>query len=95
MTTRDNSLFENDMKQCKTCFFWEPPKNESYGEVPGVGRCSRVVQYWDATEWDKNGDRRQLRQEFINSLAFVQDGSDYRADLYTKPDFGCVQHHSA
>jgi hypothetical protein len=80
------------MERCKTCKFWEPPKNESYGEVPGVGRCAKVVQFWNATEWAADGEGRKLLPEFTADLAFVQDGSDYRADLYTKPEFGCVQH---
>ena len=82
------------MERCKTCKFWEPPKSQSYGEVPGVGRCQKVVQFWDAAEWDEDGGGRKLRPEFADALAFVQDGSDYRADLYTKPEFGCVQHAS-
>ena len=82
------------MERCKTCKFWEPPKSQSYGEVPGVGRCQKVVQFWDSAEWDEDGDGRKLRPEFADALAFVQDGSDYRADLYTKPEFGCVQHAS-
>lgn len=83
-----------EMKKCATCKFWEAPKSDRYGEVAGVGRCSKVVQFWDASEWDKDGDGRKLRPEFSDSLAFVQDGSDFRAYLYTKPEFGCVQHDS-
>jgi hypothetical protein len=79
------------MTTCKTCKFWEPPEND-IGEIPGVGKCKAVVQFWDATEWDKDYDNRQLKPEYKSKLAFVQDGSDYYAALYTLENFGCVQH---
>lgn len=82
------------VNRCKTCKFWDPPISDNYGEVPGVGRCSKVVQFWDATEWDDEGYGRRLKPEFSDALAFVQDGSDFRADLYTHPAFGCIQHAS-
>ncbi len=78
------------MEHCKTCKYWIKP-DSSYGEIPGVGECKRVVLFWDATEWDDDGIRT-LVPEYIGRLAFVQDGSDYHAELRTMPDFGCVQH---
>ena len=79
------------MELCETCKHWIEPESE-YGEVPGVGKCTAVVMYWDAGEWNEAGDGRTLRKEYRDKLAFVQDGSDYSAELKTMPKFGCVQH---
>jgi hypothetical protein len=78
------------MERCKTCKYWEKPERD-YGEVPGTGKCKAVVQFWKATEW--NNDKRSLKPEYADKLAFVQDVSDYHAELKTLPDFGCVQHY--
>ena len=84
------------MKLCKTCKYWEKPDSE-YGEVPGTGKCKAVVQFWDATEWvdDDEFYMRGLKHDYAKKLAFVQDGSNYHAELKTLPNFGCVQHESA
>ena len=82
------------MKRCETCKHWDRPKSD-YGEVPGTGKCKAVVQFWKATEWNEDYDRRTLKPEFSNRLAFVQDGSDYYAELKTLPGFGCAQHEDA
>lgn len=83
------------MERCRTCKKWMPPDSEKYGEVPGIGKCKATPQYWDAAEWDEDGENRKLKPEFSNALALVEDGSDYRAALRTFPDFGCVQHEIA
>ena len=80
------------METCKTCRNWEPPENDSFGDVPGVGRCGAVPHYWDAGDWDDMGERRILKPEYKDVLAFAQDASDYRASLMTMPNFGCVMH---
>mgnify|MGYP001350270383 CR=1 FL=1 len=81
------------MNTCKTCKHWEKPESD-YGEVPGTGKCKAVVQFWKATEWNDDYDKRSLKTEYATKLAFVQDGSDYYAELKTLPDFGCVQHEA-
>jgi hypothetical protein len=80
------------MKRCATCKHWTPPENEAFGEVPGVGWCKAAPQYWDAAEWDEDCERRILKPQYSGVLAMVKDGSDYRAELRTFPDFGCVMH---
>lgn len=82
------------MERCKTCKHWEKPKSD-YGEVPGTGKCKAVVQFWNATEWNEDCDERSIKSEYAGRFAFVQDGSDYYAELKTLPDFGCVQHEGA
>ena len=81
------------MEKCESCKFWQSPESE-YGEIPGVGRCMAVVEFWDASQWDESTDiyKRVLKPEFEKTLAFVQDGSDYHAELKTLPNFGCVMH---
>ena len=51
-----------------------------------------MPMFWDSTEWSEEGDGRQIKSEFINQKAFLQDGSDYRAFLIVSDDFGCVMH---
>lgn len=77
---------------CKDCTYWKLEPSESY---LGLGKCTKVRQFWDSTEWSEDGDYRQFLPECEDLKAFVQDGSDYRAVLFTKPDFGCVQFRGA
>ena len=78
---------------CKNCKQWELKKDNL-----NMGYCHKVKMFWDATEWnleeeDELGEliKRDLKSEFKNEKAFVQDGSDYKAYLITTHDFGCVQ----
>lgn len=80
----------NDVPRCSTCQFWRPP-TDGTGSDFGLGRCKAAPMFWDATDWDEECNRRLL-PEYAETKAFVQDGSDYRAVLLTKPDFGCVMH---
>lgn len=76
------------MKHCKTCKYWQ--KIDS--EVSDIGTCKAVAQFWDATQWSGDFDKRIVKPEYTEYLAFVQDGSDYRAELITRSSFGCVQY---
>ena len=81
------------MKRCDTCQHWQ--RNEhGTGSDFALGRCKAAPMFWDATAWDEEGNR-VLIQKYADTKAFVQDGSDYSAELLTKPDFGCVMHVSA
>ena len=82
------------MERCKNCKYWEKPESD-YGEVPGTGKCNAVLQFWNATQWTDDYDKRTLKPEAIGRLAFVKDGSDYYAELKTMPDFGCVQYEGS
>jgi len=77
------------IKTCETCQHWE--KQDSVFDKH-VGRCHAVYQYYDATEWDEDGNERRLTAKHAKHLAFVRDTSDYFAMLLTRPNFGCVQH---
>jgi hypothetical protein len=51
--------------------------------------------HWTETKWI-DGKANQNATEVLNDgvMAFVNDGSDYFAALYTTPEFGCVQWES-
>lgn len=85
------------MNRCKTCSHWESGEEYSTGYGLGLGRCKAAPMFWDSTQWcdSSNGGGRELRPEFANVKAFVQDASDYSAKLLTMPDFGCVSHSDA
>lgn len=84
------------MNNCGTCKHWTPPDMErvawmqQFAEAPDAdqhdiddandrGVCGRIHMLGD--------DARPVSRE---DLAHVEDGSRYRAELHTKPEFGCV-----
>jgi hypothetical protein len=77
---------------CATCDHWEPRNEYEAGHGMGLGQCTNVPMFFDATEWNEDGEGRAFKPEYANCKAFAQDASDYRAYLLTKPDFGCVAH---
>lgn len=87
---------------CKDCRHWQEGGDRDYSKIVGGGYCKRATQFWDSTEWDKCptdnegwGEVEIIRvRKNTNDLHFVQDGSDYMANLITLPDFGCVQFES-
>lgn len=78
-------------KTCSTCKHWYRSKCGT-GYTLGLGRCNKAVMFWDATQWAEDGNERELNEANKGTLAFVQDASDFSADLLTKPEFGCVSH---
>jgi len=63
----------------------------------GMGKCTYVPNFYDATEdiavfdpEDVGVGSRTLRAEFNDIKALCLDGSGYQAELITAPDFGCV-----
>lgn len=79
------------MSTCNTCRFWS---DKIYDTVNGVElrKCTNVPMFWNATEWNDDGDGRTFTDKHADKLAFVQDGSDYSAVLITRGNFGCVSH---
>lgn len=79
------------MNNCGNCIFWSHDQEDLVDHwcdnpTTVVKKCKKVQMFWDSTDWDKEGEKRI----FLNSnLAFVQDGSDYYAELLTKKDFYC------
>jgi hypothetical protein len=79
---------------CATCKHWRQPDYQGEkGKLAGVKECARIHPLWEAAKWirdakDGEGDY-QLTEDGKQSSAFVQDGSEYMAILFTKPDFSC------
>lgn len=82
--------------KCATCKHWIRETNGYDNHIKlGLGTCSATLRFWDATEWDEEGDGRVFTEAGKKGMAFTQDGSDYKAWLYTRPEFGCVSHEEA
>lgn len=84
---------------CANCEFWEQSAEGEYGWKIGLGKCSNVPMFYDATDDPSSDDPRDLGDEsrvlkpdFQGTKAFALDGSGYRAELLTMPDFGCVSY---
>lgn len=82
------------MKTCSTCKFWNFDSNreDSSEAALGLGACQAARMFWDCTKWDDDGNARMFTDDAAGETAFVQDGSDYFARLYTKPEHGCTMH---
>ena len=81
------------MNQCQNCKHWDLTGNR-YQIPEGLGCCVRITMLWDAFTWTEEEDKPVFKEEHKYTLAFVQDGSDYKANLYTRPTFGCVMWES-
>lgn len=73
---------------CETCRWWDAEWRYQSTEVR---RCTRIPEYWDATRWTDDEYETRITCN-ADDLAFAQDGSDYRAMLLTRAQFGCVLH---
>mgnify|MGYP000272915726 CR=1 FL=1 len=77
-------------RDCATCAHWEP-SSELWGDwlpypeddAPRWGACGLI---------ELPGYGFGVR---VNVSAYVQDGSDYRATLHARSDFGCNLHAPA
>ncbi len=65
---------------CSNCKHWG---RWTYNQ--DLGTCRKVVRFWEA--YETSADR--------TSKFFVQDGEDWSAALFTRPDFGCTEHEPA
>lgn len=86
----------SDGKTCASCSYWGKQSNGLYSEaLTSVRLCSYAEPLWEAREWRQN-EHGEIRDVLVSDrLAFVQDGSDYAAEFYTKPEFGCNQWRAA
>lgn len=86
--------------RCDQCKFWTGDVDDWELSGAGFRKCEAVRQRWTITdeasrkiEWDGKEDGPYLtsrREALKRARAYVQDGSDYRADLCTGPDFFCA-----
>lgn len=92
--------------RCDACKHWDLAAVSQYdweGESVGFGLCRAVRTRWDIQDEDAGPRVRipdqdeafealvqQRREALRKSRAYVQDGSEYRAELITAPDFFCA-----
>lgn len=81
-------------RTCQTCKHWASGASYDPGFNLGLGRCQATLMFWNSTDWDEGGSRTWA-PEAQNKTAFVQDGSDYSAHLYTKPEHSCTMYEHA
>ena len=95
------------MKLCETCSSWTDDESW-LAKAAGLRKCSAVRQLWDIEDdvpdailegkyQDDTGGigakyRAATEAAFAKAKAAVNDASQYRAALLTRPDFGCVLH---
>lgn len=79
--------------RCDQCRHWQGDEHEWEAERAGFRKCEAVRPRWIIM--DEAGEKRvadvdQRVEALKASCAYVQDGSEYRADLFTGPDFFCA-----
>lgn len=84
-------------KNCMACKLWTKSEKGEPGWRMGMGKCTNVPKFHDATEdvgeydpEDAGDGPRTLKPEFQGIKALCLDGTGYRAELITAADFGCV-----
>ena len=82
---------------CAACKLWSKAEKGDPGWRMGMGKCTNAPKFFDATEdivefdpEDGGDGARTLKAEFVGVKALALDGTGYRAELITAPDFGCV-----
>jgi hypothetical protein len=80
--------------KCADCKHWKPCEQYETGRSQGMGRCEATPMFWDHTEWNDDCER-VIKPAAASITAFVQDGSDYSATLYTRPEHGCTMFAAA
>lgn len=88
--------------RCSTCKFWLENSLQHPIKTMKINLCQKPVEFWDASEWtrkeviDEKTNKstyaidRTIKEEYKDVKMFTQDGSDYRADLFTREDFFCA-----
>lgn len=87
---------------CAACKFWAKSEKGEAGWRMDMGKCANIPKFYDATEDVSEFDPEDcgdgaltLKPEFKGVKALCLDGSGYKAELMTAPDFGCVNFISA
>lgn len=86
--------------RCENCRYWgqrDQPEEGLYYEnvreaqagVIGVDFCGKVVELWESTIWQDDGTQI-IKPALVDQKSFVQDGEEFRASLWTRPDFFCA-----
>lgn len=87
--------------RCDECKHWKFVANDWEAAAIGFGQCSGVRERWritdeasDGIKWgDGESEYVKRRKDALKAAkAYVQDGSEYMANLLTAPDFFCALH---
>jgi len=87
------------MMRCDLCKHWKKDSdNEEWeSKSAGFGECLAVRERWrivdDGVPRDtkfEDGYTEKVGEALKSARAYVQDGSEYRAELFTAPDFFCA-----
>jgi len=90
-------------ERCATCKHWLPPTENDYGlehraNKMGVRRCGAAPMFEDSYELvpdeSEEGGVWVIPAKLQATTAFVQDGSSYQADLFTRAEHGCTMHET-
>lgn len=97
-------MSDSQCGKCATCRHWLTGDEgwhqcadglaSATGEAVAIGSCAKLPMFWNATRWAEDGEGRELLTEHQDTLAFLQDGSDYVAGLLTRGEFGCANHET-
>lgn len=93
-------------RKCETCKSWVDPKQVTWERRDsGMRGCAKVKERWEIEDSVSGEQRRppwELGEDAANqwierrlqglrdAKAYVEDGSDYSAELVTGPDFSCA-----
>lgn len=89
------------MNTCKTCKHWyieHIDEDDEWGlehKLKGVGLCKAAKLMWDYREWSEDGEQMEFTKKGEGVMMFCQDGSDYKASLYTRAKHGCNEWYKA
>ena len=90
--------------RCDGCNHWDTKEVQPEWDADAIGfhKCKAVRERWEIQdeaskdlEWDSgegNAFSKSRADALKASRAYVQDGSQYMADLVTGPDFFCALH---
>lgn len=80
--------------RCDKCEFWERKAENWQAGTAGFRECTAVRPRWhiedDITTTEYKADPDGWIAAIVAARAYVQDGSEYVAILYTGPDFYCA-----
>lgn len=92
--------------RCDRCKHWPDKADEWEAEQAGLRHCKAVRARWDIADEASEAaglagtrdDSEEAEEKFMavrrealhKARAYVQDGSQYTASLWTRPDFFCA-----
>lgn len=88
--------------RCDQCAHWAKETDQWEAGAVGFRQCMAARQRWtiqdeasEGVEWDseEEGAYMTKRRDALKAARwYVQDGSEYHAELFTEPGFFCAQY---